>query len=826
MPGGKTKFNVSWGLKDDANNDKINTWCQAGSTPYNAYCNYCKKEVSVDNSGLAQLVQHSKTTKHKDARKILVNPAQSKLSVGKPEPSTSGKPILSVTNLSTDVTKAEIIWGLKVASTDMSYRSCDKIGQTFNAMFNCPISRDFQLSRTKVSYMISDGFGPYFSKQLIYDVNRSKSPLTIHYDETTTSQVKKQMDLHFRYWSPTENEVVRRFYSALFFWHAEGEKVGNSIISKLEEDKVDTKSILTLSSDGPNVNKTIFRTVNKALKESGNPGMMNIGTCNLHVVHNSFCKALEDFHAPVDELAVDIHSFFKYSAARREDFKFAQLEEDVETHTFLRHVPSRWLTLGVVIDRLIEQWEPLEKYFMDLAKKDASNAPKSAAFKRICTRIQQKQTIVELHFLKSVMPVFHSFLELFQTEAPLIHILYDEMNRLVSAMMGRYVKVEVLKDKTGKSLKDIKHTEISNQLSDIDIVIGESTRSLMKKLDHGERKRVFLGVRKFYGTAVQYLLSHFPFESDLLENLGCLQPAKRTDTSSIVAIEQIARELPMIESDKVTLVVDEWKMLMNEDISESMWKEETDGEVKYRRIDHYWRDCLDIKTGTGKVKYANLSTVVRASLVLPHGNADVERGLSDNKRLVSKERVRLSEKSIVGNRLARDAVKNCDPINMQPESIPITKEMFSFIRSSHLKYQERIEEEKREKEREKRQKEEEREQRKEIERNKTALNKEKETLKEKTKKLDDLEKTYKKDLKVAEDLLSEANEKLAKALKKKDMHAASVSQAMLETAQNKMKNANKKLSEVRTDQKNVESRKRSNIEKLQKVGEPKRSKTQ
>lgn len=96
----------------------------------------------------------------------------------------------------------------------------------------------------------------------------------------------------------------------------------------------------------------------------------------------------------------------------------------VETHTFLRHVPSRWLTLGPVVDRLIEQWEPLQKYFTDLANKDPKSAPTSSAFKRSCTRLQNKQTLVELHFLKSVMPLYHSFLELFQTEAPLIHVLY------------------------------------------------------------------------------------------------------------------------------------------------------------------------------------------------------------------------------------------------------------------------------------------------------------------------------------------------------------------------------------------------------------------
>ena len=291
--------------------------------------------------------------------------------------------------------------------------------------------------------------GPCFQKQLIYDVNSSKNPVTLHHDETTTTQVIKQMDLHFHFWSEEQNEVVRRFYIALMFGHAEGAKVAAPMVDKLEEDKVNLSSILTLSSDGPNVNKNIFRAVNTSLKGAGNPGMINIGTCNLHVVHNSFCKALEAYGIPVNDLAVDIHSFFKISSARREDFKFIQLEEEVETYTFLRHVPSWWLTLGPVVDRLIEQWEPLQKYFTDLANKDPKNAPTSSAFKRSCTRLQNKQTLVELHFLQSVTPLYHSFLELFQTEAPLVHVLYEELCRLVYMMMGRYVKASVYQNKTG-----------------------------------------------------------------------------------------------------------------------------------------------------------------------------------------------------------------------------------------------------------------------------------------------------------------------------------------------------------------------------------------
>ena len=47
-----------------------------------------------------------------------------------------------------------------------------------------------------------------------------------------------------------------------------------------------------LSSDGPNVNAAITNLVNKELTDSYIPMMFDIGSCNLHKVHNAFAKRL------------------------------------------------------------------------------------------------------------------------------------------------------------------------------------------------------------------------------------------------------------------------------------------------------------------------------------------------------------------------------------------------------------------------------------------------------------------------------------------------------------------------------------------------------
>ena len=43
-------------------------------------------------------------------------------------------------------------------------------------------------------------------------------------------------------------------------------------------------------------------------------------------------------------------------------------------------------------------------------------------------------------------------------------------------------------------------------------------------------------------------------------------------------------------------------------------------------------------------KYLRLGKIVKGVLALPHGNVDVERGLSDNKKMLGKDRVKLSSK--------------------------------------------------------------------------------------------------------------------------------------------------------------------------------------
>ena len=87
-------------------------------------------------------------------------------------------------------------------------------------MFPWSYTQDFSLGCNKVSYVMSDGLGPYFQQLLCQTVWKEGNSFTLQFDETVTMQNQKQLDLLIRFWSEKKGEVVTCFLQALMFGHA------------------------------------------------------------------------------------------------------------------------------------------------------------------------------------------------------------------------------------------------------------------------------------------------------------------------------------------------------------------------------------------------------------------------------------------------------------------------------------------------------------------------------------------------------------------------------------------------------------------------------
>ena len=165
---------------------------------------------------------------------------------------------------------------------------------------------------SKVSYVIGHGLGPYFLQKTVDDILSTPGTyFTLHFDETTTSQIKKQLDILVRYYSDNHNEVRVRFLKAAVFGHAYAESVANELCETLQKFSLPLKYLLSLSSDGPNVNKAIKTNINRRLQVNYQRELVDTGPCQPHVVHNSFRKGVEGYSSDVENLCIDIYYFFK-----------------------------------------------------------------------------------------------------------------------------------------------------------------------------------------------------------------------------------------------------------------------------------------------------------------------------------------------------------------------------------------------------------------------------------------------------------------------------------------------------------------------------------
>jgi len=200
---------------------------------------FCKtRNLKCDNNGEAALNTHAKSKQHIKNDKLFRNQGQlfvttkSKQDDEVQTPVQSTSSFLSSGNKQSELSyrypvdetiKAEIIWSLHVSVENSSFRSCDSIARTSKAMFpDSAVAENFSLSRTKVSYMLSDGIGPALHRQISEDVRKSSSPFTILYDEATTTGGKKQLDLHIKYFSPD-------FFQTFCLGHATSKIISDKI---------------------------------------------------------------------------------------------------------------------------------------------------------------------------------------------------------------------------------------------------------------------------------------------------------------------------------------------------------------------------------------------------------------------------------------------------------------------------------------------------------------------------------------------------------------------------------------------------------------------
>ena len=734
-----TTYSAAWKdivYKRKDGSDELLSWVQpvVGDTSM-ARCGICLKSrpFSISNGGLSQIRQHAETGGHTKSRKSLSG--QCSMSQSGP----SGNLQLSTMDKDSPL-RAEVLQALKVVQTNMSFASADEDAALFRVQFSdSEIAKNYEMGQTKLKYLLGYGIYPHLRDCMLKELEGM--PFTFRFDETTTSQVKKQYDGYVSYYSKKEKKVLTRYAGSLFVGKCNNVDLLDHFYTFMKSLKLNTNFLVGLGMDGPSVNK-LFETelVKKLEKEKGNSFLSQIGFCVLHTVNNSFGEGLKQLKETIniEQLLIDLFFFFKYSAKRREEYRGMEQFTEVTAEYLLKYSSTRWLYIGKVCVRLMEQIKNIDEYFLKhLPQQKGFNykdgVGNTERYQRIKKALNNPLLLPTLAFVVYTCNIFKPFVLLFQSKEPLIHLLHGKMKKLVGDVLAKFLSTKHLSSVLGSDglvkvseLNDI--NLFDKKQYNVKREVGSKANELLDNLDPLEKKRFEEGpVTDFYAASAKHMIENLPLTKQILIDVKYFHPVMVCKKGAANALPRLAENVwkclgssakeffELEEGDDLSGLKDMIKfeltaLQLDPNLPEKLKKEDTgtgktyeqpsywkhayslagieDGgqeeENKYRRIDDYWSDIADIRDSiTGGFKYPKLSKLALHSiLILPQGNSDPERGFSINKKMLDVHGSSTKEDTIIALRFIKDELI----LRGGPLKISLTKELLTSCRSARSSY--------------------------------------------------------------------------------------------------------------------------------------------
>ena len=118
------------------------------------------------------------------------------------------------------------------------------------------------------------------------------------------------MDMHVCYWDNNHNYVATRYYHSEFMGIASGKDVLESLSACLSG--ISKSKLLHVSCDGPNINLSFLDLLEEDRNEKELSQLVQIGTCDLHSLHNPMEDGEKTSGWNVKKLLTSLDRIFEY----------------------------------------------------------------------------------------------------------------------------------------------------------------------------------------------------------------------------------------------------------------------------------------------------------------------------------------------------------------------------------------------------------------------------------------------------------------------------------------------------------------------------------
>jgi hypothetical protein len=240
---------------------------------------------------------------------------------------------------------------------------------------------------------------------------------------------------------------------------------------------------------------------------------------------------------------------------------------------------------------------------------------------------------------------------------------------LLEKWLLRFIKSTAITKPVWKT----EYNDSDNWKIDNEMIVGTRTEQALVKVSVQARAHFYKRARQCMLVITKKLLQYLPWENIILRASRLLSPSYRSSTMFPKWLKQAALSLPtVISSEQIDqlLLEGEQYQLHSQDTA-----------------DNNAKDILEHWKLTTQSKFPLLQALVRAMLVLPHGNSDVERLFSNLHDIITDKRNSLSSVTVEALAVSRSYMRSH---GLECHSFPITPSLLTAIQNSRHAYSIRV----------------------------------------------------------------------------------------------------------------------------------------
>ncbi|KAL8599914.1 hypothetical protein ACOMHN_057691 [Nucella lapillus] len=421
-----------------------------------------------------------------------------------------------------------------------------------------------------------------------------------------------------------------------------GENIFHLLDDTLTSLGIDWTKCLSLVCDNAatmtGLNKGVISYVRKKTPK------VHLAGCVCHLLNLAAKKATKAFQGEFDfdDILRQISWYMSQSTNREQRLKKLQKQCGTPELNVIDHCPTRWLSMGLALRRLLQQWKPLQMFFEEECKKDIKG--KSEEEKKrssIRTRVHDflKRSTAKLYalFLSFAMESFDILNQELQTDAAKIHVVKRSLEQFYRKLLISFVKPSALSSGT---LLAVDFTAKYNMKDSKDILIGTATKQHISGLRDKVAEQFMKDVISFYQAACTYLKAKvFPVGEPLWKHAQ-VADIKLKETALFSSLDYFMERFPCLlphevgEDESPQEALTRAKDQLQAEFTDYQSWEVPSHLMTEEKVatEQLWAQITKVKDCNEAMRFQVLPRVMLGILLLPVSNAACERVFSVARR--------------------------------------------------------------------------------------------------------------------------------------------------------------------------------------------------